>query len=215
MIAAVILLNLAGIGVWASAQEKVLSRVDEQSGIMINTGTTEETVISYFELLRKGRYDAAVALQTQASRKSFNAAVLKYRESLVKMTGASLAKVFSARIEEGMALVGYIREVSFLGNSEASAVVGITLLKRNPSTGEWQIINDLKEIPPQGIPAFLKQMLELENSMAKTELASGELTPYQIKQVQGQVKSMQKLTKQNLQEYQELQRSKLNVKQSN
>lgn len=202
-----ILLQLFGIAIWALAQEKGGNLVDEKSGIVINTDTPEETVISYFELLRKQRYEAAAALQTPVSQKSFDAANLKYRESLVKMSGASIAKVFPAQTVEDLALVGHIREVTFLGNPETNAVVGITLLKQDQGTGKWQIINDMKEIAPVEIPIFLKQMIILDNSMAKTDLAFSNLSPYQIKQVQAQIKSLQQLTQKNLDDYEELQKN--------
>lgn len=141
-------------------------KVDKQSGILINDTAPDSALISYNELIGKGRYEAAWSLLTKSSQKQVKANDIKSQVEVTKMQTAKLAKVFKPEIMAKMALVGYIRTNSFEGKE--SAIVGLSIVKKEQNN--WRLVKGDGDIPKDKVKDLLTGALKLEKKMVADKL---------------------------------------------
>ncbi|MFZ5640363.1 MAG: hypothetical protein ACOY4Q_06705 [Bacillota bacterium] len=196
---AIMALFVIGAGIFYSIS--VSDAKVDQSGVVIKTGSPEETVKTYYELISKDRYEPAAALQTKQSQKTNKAKDLKAQYKQVRLTTARLAKVFDAVSEKDIAVVGDIRLVKFPGNNYDSAIVSVTVLTNRVDKNKWEIVNSLEEVGKENFLTLLEMLIKLDKQMKDANIKADGFTDVQTGMIAQQLKGISKFHKEQLDEY--------------
>jgi len=166
--------------------------VDKESGILIKTATPEDTAVSFYALLEKGRWQPAYKLMTPASKQAISEEDMKNMVTQVKIAKSRLIKVFPAAQKGEYAAVGHVRVIQLENQPNEMAIVGIAVLRQNPETRGWEVVRVPSEI--EGVYGdILDLILKTDETMSKEDFAGDNLTQDQLTQIKDQIKAMQEM----------------------
>ncbi|ABB14420.1 hypothetical protein [Carboxydothermus hydrogenoformans] len=166
--------------------------VDKETGIVVKTATPEDTAVSFYALLEKGRWQPAYKLMTKMSRDMISEADMEASVKQVKIVKSRLVKVFPADQKGEFATVGHVRIIQLENQPNEMAIVGIAVLRQNPETRGWEIVR-----VPNEIESVYKDILDLilktDEKMSREDFAGENLTKEQLTQIKDQIKAMKEM----------------------
>jgi len=166
--------------------------VDKETGILVKTATPEDTAVSFYALLEKGRWQPAYKLMTKMSRDMISEEDMEASVKQVKIVKSRLVKVFPADQKGEFATVGHVRIIQLENQPNEMAIVGIAVLRQNPETRGWEVVRVPSEI--EGVYGdILDLILKTDEKMMKESFADANLTSEQLTQIKDQVKAMQEM----------------------
>ncbi|GAV25544.1 hypothetical protein ciss_14770 [Carboxydothermus islandicus] len=166
--------------------------VDKETGILVKTATPEDTAVSFYALLEKGRWQPAYQLMTPASKAAISEKDMEDMVKQVKIAKSRLVKVFPAERKGEFAAVGHVRVIQLENQPNEMAVVGIAILRQNPETKGWEIVRVPSEIE-NVYEDILDLILKTDEAMAMESFADANLTPEQLTQIKDQIKAMKEM----------------------
>ncbi|GAV23991.1 hypothetical protein [Carboxydothermus pertinax] len=166
--------------------------VDKETGILVKTATPEDTAVSFYALLEKGRWQPAYRLMTKMSREMISEADMEASVKQVKIAKSRLIKVFPAVHKGEFATVGHVRVIQLENQPNEMAIVGIAVLRQNPETRAWEIVRVPNEIE-NVYGDILDLILKTDEEMSKEDFAGENLTQEQLTQIKDQIKAMKEM----------------------
>ncbi|MBO8169798.1 MAG: hypothetical protein H0Z35_11535 [Thermoanaerobacteraceae bacterium] len=191
LIAAILVIQMLVISGWGVYEARAVgdvSFVDEVTGIVVKQDTPENTLISYYELIKNGAYESAYCLLTRESREAVSVDMIKELVERTGMHGAELAKIFPAEVDGELALVPYIRTAYF---NKESAILAISVMEIQD--GHWCILKSIEHYSDEQLKKILTMAIEISDELGRDPLE--EFNDYQQGQVQRQIKAMRQTYK--------------------
>jgi len=137
--------------------------VDPQSGIMVRQDNPEKTIVTYYELLGAGSYEAAHGLYSKSSRENIPVEMLERVIRVNNLENATLAQVFPARLAGDLAIVAHIQVNRFPGMDTEVPMFGISTLRKEGKV--WAMVRDWDELSKEQTLAVARLMVEADKEV--------------------------------------------------
>lgn len=160
------ILIIAALGIPADGAANAIWK-DENTGVVVRQNNPENTVKSFYSLLQKEGYDAAVLLFEEEQRANINSNLLKDYTVSSKTDTAKIVNTFASGEIGDIAVVGTVLKVNLEENGEQALVSMLTLKKNN---GKWEIVQDFNNADMQQVKMVFEHAICVSNDILKDPL---------------------------------------------
>lgn len=160
------ILIIAALGIPANGAGNAIWK-DENTGVVVRQNNPENTVQSFYNLLQKEGYDAAVLLFEEEQRANIDSNLLKEYTESSKTDTANILYNFPSGEMGDIAVVGTVLKVNLEEMGEQPLVSMLTLKKNE---GKWEIVQDFQEADMKQVKMVFEHAIIVSNDILKDPL---------------------------------------------
>ncbi|EEG78215.1 hypothetical protein [Dethiobacter alkaliphilus] len=164
------------------------SWVDEESGVLVRTGSPQAAVASFMDLLGNESYEAAALMLTKESQEVVTADTLQNAIRSSRTDTARLVDIIPGPVENGFGLVAHLRVNRFTDHPGTYGIFGIEILRE--TRGTWGIVRRFEELERTEREQVLEMLVAFEKELLEDEEAFAKLTEEQKENAMNQLQAM-------------------------
>ncbi|MBS4031112.1 MAG: hypothetical protein KGZ63_06810 [Clostridiales bacterium] len=191
----IIFISIAG---GCGGSNSVSQRVDKETGIVIRHDSPRATVLSFFELISRGRAEEAYTLLTASSMLELSEEEFKDIIRTTRTESARLINVMPGSENDSLAVVAHIRLIP-AGNKEEIALFGIEIVRKHKNL--WYISRNISEFGDKDKVQILENLITFEDELLNTPDLFATLTEQQQEQALKQLNTLYRAHQEALEKF--------------